>query len=754
MNQYIKLFFQRIVKDFQQKELLPLKLLFFVHASTVLILYPYLTIHMRELGIDVEETAIMSAVIPVISILMPPVAGLIADKIGNFKILLAVFSGLGGVSALLLLIVPIGRISVLYPERVVLDISCTADVPPTLSMYQEHPCVPLHTYTYETDLKVESCGFVCQAYTNKNDSMAILGARDYEVQMHNIRANKTVAVRYESAKKEIKNSPSYSKTITKIRLKNDENYNGSIRKLSTNSYFFPTPTLFNFSCGNKNEYVNEKLEEEYSCMFENQEFLPLKHNDDNIFRIGIAPKLQNEDDLDESRQIYQIKHLKRKQKIRTMRCLNGFLLNNEYITVNIPLHYFNVSDTVPPKTLDLGSCAMRCIASSPRNTVCSNKQYYIDLDINLTFWSYLAVRVFISMVSGTAFAMYEGAVIAVLREHKADYGLQRVYATIGGMISSPLSGWLIDYASNGKDYTDYSPIFFLYASLKVIFAVLVLFVNLEFKTPANNVMSDVFSVLKKIELLALFVAFFILGTVWGYIESFLFWLIQDLGGSKSLMGITITVGGIAGIPLLVLSGPIIKRIGHANVVFIGFVFYSIRLLGYSLIYNPWFCLIFEAMESITTSLTVTAVVTYAAKLSTVTTDTSIQGLLGGLYFGVGKGSGSLIGGYLMKCVGTRTTFQIFSAMAAISGLIYFCFNHFYMRKWPSEGTDITKKDSPIDGLSVTDGNNKLHSVTNRFDSPVKQDPVQYEDALTNYAYENTENEENKTNVKDNNSNKI
>lgn len=56
---------------------------------------------------------------------------------------------------------------------------------------------------------------------------------------------------------------------------------------------------------------------------------------------------------------------------------------------------------------------------------------------------------------GTAFAMFEGAVIAVLREHKADYGLQRIYASIGGMISSPLSGMLIDYASMGKGFTDF-----------------------------------------------------------------------------------------------------------------------------------------------------------------------------------------------------------------------------------------------------------------------------------------------------------
>lgn len=61
----------------------------------------------------------------------------------------------------------------------------------------------------------------------------------------------------------------------------------------------------------------------------------------------------------------------------------------------------------------------------------------------------------IGIVSGTAFAMFEGAVIAVIREQSADYGLQRAYGAIGGMISSPLSGLLIDYASKGKDYTDF-----------------------------------------------------------------------------------------------------------------------------------------------------------------------------------------------------------------------------------------------------------------------------------------------------------
>lgn len=101
--------------------------------------------------------------------------------------------------------------------------------------------------------------------------------------------------------------------------------------------------------------------------------------------------------------------------------------------------------------------------------------------------------------------------IAILREQKADYGLQRIYGSIGGMISSPLSGLLIDYASTGKGYTDFRPAFYLYAALKLISGVLMLAINLEFKSPATNVVRDVFTVLRNIEAAALFIACFILG---------------------------------------------------------------------------------------------------------------------------------------------------------------------------------------------------------------------------------------------------
>ncbi|XP_068085655.1 major facilitator superfamily domain-containing protein 6 isoform X2 [Anabrus simplex] len=562
---------------------------------------------MRELGISVEETAIMSAVTPVASILVPPLAGMVADRIGNFRILMAIFSALGGAASLLLLIVPVGRVTVPYPDNVHLHLNCgTAQ---HVAMSQDFPCTFQPQLTKpegaRVDLSFETCGFECPA-------LNMSGTYGYDVRLSG--DNDTDIYSFQS----------------------------EVSQLTAGRVFFPAPGLYNLSCGDADcsQLLQTRL-------------VP-----------GGEGSLQAMSSLNSSTP-------------GNFSCPDTF---NQEVTVSV--------DGGPP----LSSCAPRCVFSAPRKQVCSQLSYQKELDSTLTFWAYLSVRVLIGMIGSTAFAMFEGAVIAILREHKADYGLQRIYATIGGMISSPLSGMLIDYASQGKSYTDFRPAFYLYAGLKIASGLLMLTFNLEFKAPAKNVVTDVLTVLKNVELLVLLAIIFILGSAWGYIESFLFWLLQDLGGSRSLMGVTITVGGLAGIPLLALSGPIIDRIGHAQVLFIGFIFYAIRLLGYSLIYNPWLCLIFEAMESVTSSLSFTAAVTYAARLSSSTTDTSIQGMLGGLYFGVGKGAGSLVGGYLMKWIGTRPTYQCFSVMCALVGCAYFAFNMLYLRRRPQvEGNDIVKK---------------------------------------------------------------
>ncbi len=104
-------------------------------------------------------------------------------------------------------------------------------------------------------------------------------------------------------------------------------------------------------------------------------------------------------------------------------------------------------------------------------------------------------------------------------------------------------------------------------------------INLEFKKPAEKVVANLKDVLSKPEILIFFVCMLWSGTAWGYLETFLFLYIEKMGGSRLLMGLTISVGGLAGLPLLIFSRPIIKRIGHVNCLCLGLLFYCFRYFG-------------------------------------------------------------------------------------------------------------------------------------------------------------------------------
>ena len=61
--------------------------------------------------------------------------------------------------------------------------------------------------------------------------------------------------------------------------------------------------------------------------------------------------------------------------------------------------------------------------------------------------------------------------------------------------------------------------------------------------------------------------FFICGSVWGFLESYLFWFLEDLGSTKLTMGLSLAVGTIAGVPLTIGSAFIIGRLGYRNLLY-------------------------------------------------------------------------------------------------------------------------------------------------------------------------------------------
>ncbi|RXG59038.1 Major facilitator superfamily domain-containing protein 6-like protein B [Armadillidium vulgare] len=344
-------------------------------------------------------------------------------------------------------------------------------------------------------------------------------------------------------------------------------------------------------------------------------------------------------------------------------------LKEYFITVNQILQNFK----------DGHSCVTHCKATALREDICKNNVSIEVLNPSLTFYSHLAIRLFKEFTLSSSMPLLDGAAVTILKEHNGDFGFQRMFANLGMMIMSPISGMLIDYFSIQNGFDDFRPAMYMYCALKLIAAVIILFLNLDFKQASNKVISEFSSMLLNPEVVCFLLATILAGTCYGYIETFLFWLLEDLGADRKLMGLTLTVGCLFGIPLLMISTFILKKIGHVNTIAVGFCVYVVRLLGYTFIPGPWWAMPFEALECATVSLMVVSFMSYASVLSTPATVVTLQGMYGGLYNGVGRGAGSLIGGFLIDRLGMFNAFRIIAALAGCCGIVYFVVNFLFFR---------------------------------------------------------------------------
>ena len=167
------------------------------------VLGPFVAIHMKSLGISVEETGIIYGIASVVSVLAPVDLGLIAYKLGNFKViidiifndihdlfslyhqvLLSVLFGLSGIIALLFLLIPVGRISVNYPNRS-MALGCFDDnsteypfATLTLTDLDLHPCKfkldgDLENSFLNVSAALDECGTVCYRSEQFHDGIDV-----------------------------------------------------------------------------------------------------------------------------------------------------------------------------------------------------------------------------------------------------------------------------------------------------------------------------------------------------------------------------------------------------------------------------------------------------------------------------------------------------------------------------------------------------------------------------------------------------
>ncbi|XP_012532666.1 major facilitator superfamily domain-containing protein 6 isoform X2 [Monomorium pharaonis] len=175
----------------------------------------------------------------------------------------------------------------------------------------------------------------------------------------------------------------------------------------------------------------------------------------------------------------------------------------------------------------------------------------------------------------------------------------------------------------------------------------------------------------------LFVAWF-MGFGIGLIFTFLFWHLQDYGGSPTLFGVASVINHISEIFAYFFSFKLIRQIGHVKVLCMGLGGNVLRFLYISWLKNPWWVLPFEFIQGITHAAVWAACCSYIAHNTPPQLRSSAQGVLQGLHHGLGRGCGAVIGGMFVAAYGTTATFRAYGLICIIV-LAVFVFINFYRK---------------------------------------------------------------------------
>ncbi|XP_016909766.2 major facilitator superfamily domain-containing protein 6 isoform X1 [Apis cerana] len=175
----------------------------------------------------------------------------------------------------------------------------------------------------------------------------------------------------------------------------------------------------------------------------------------------------------------------------------------------------------------------------------------------------------------------------------------------------------------------------------------------------------------------LFVAWF-MGFGIGLIFTFLFWHLQDYGGTPTLFGVASVINHISEIFAYFFSFKLIRQIGHVKVLCMGLGGNVLRFLYISWLTIPWWVLPFEFIQGITHAAVWAACCSYISHNTPPQLRTSAQGVLQGIHHGLGRGCGAVIGGMFVNAYGTTATFRAYGLICIVV-LGAFIFINFYRK---------------------------------------------------------------------------
>ncbi|CAK9811870.1 Major facilitator superfamily domain-containing protein 6 [Anthophora plagiata] len=640
-------------KNFINTNLLSLKLLLFLFFGGLGCLFPFLPLHMTKMGLSIEQIRLISMISPAVAILGPVIAAPIADKLAGhqgrsdksstgryLRVMIAIACILSAIFYAFLILIPTAnRIEPPRERRPGLKFSCDQ----TGAVVLQERCkdrITCHRWSDKTRvglLLLESCNYACYPiglrrwHSENNDGSTTSETIDTDFGVLDGSGDTTVI-------------PLESKMYAQVNIEDQE----ETKKLR--------------------RFAMPDSEPPHLCFKEGDNVVChvyTKYSDNLAINATLGQALNNERDQDWC--AYPL---------------------TEYFTCRIPPELeIGMADAYQ-------SCSIECDLVDPYtlpDSVFADSQCQQTKDwSHLVFWTYLAIRSTADIFPTTAVALIDAAVVIATRETscgRGDVGRQLAFGSLGFAIFGPLTGYLCTLIENLNSFY-YLPIG-MHAAMMLLAALVALCANgMPLSPPEwwwhtrSGMLALPMSAIKRYgsETAALVIVLIVMGTFWSAMDSYLPLHLQKLGGDELPIGVAMTVGAVPAFLFLWKSEHLVDYCGHSNLLITAFTVYIIRFTGLSLVAEPWWSLISEALEVFTLGIMWVTAILYLRHLVPRHLTVTAQALPVIAHFCVGRCIGAVIGAYINVDEGNivdslRFVYRCMAVAAAAVAALYFVLYH-------------------------------------------------------------------------------
>ena len=280
----------------------------------------------------------------------------------------------------------------------------------------------------------------------------------------------------------------------------------------------------------------------------------------------------------------------------------------------------------------------------------------------------LCVTVIGTIIAAPAQALADTATLQSLHGETHKYGRVRLWGSLGWGLGGFSVGAAVSTNKRtnycGEVVIDYGPCFYVYiAAMGIAFLCASQFQfeqneESEVNSSKTNKIIEGLKVFRSPQFcFIIFIAFFC-GSATGFIETFLFWYLHELGGGQLLFSVINGLNCAAEVCVFFVTDKLLSFLGHINVIYLALFSYSLRFVYFYFIHSPWTVLPAELLQGITTAALWSSCVSYVG-LHPGASNT-VQGILNGVYMGLGFATGGFMGGLLVNFIGMKLSFLLYS----------------------------------------------------------------------------------------------